>query len=121
MATRCPSPTSLDNLTPGRSLKPALPAAVMLNEEKVAIHEDQNELEIIPYVEKGEFLILWQKHRPGLGNAVELTTGELPMLLDEPRAGAVQSCAPVPAPLLYGGILNGLYRCLGEGCTSAST
>ena len=51
-----------------------------LNEKKVEIHPDQTELEIIPYVERGEFLLLWQKHRAGLGNSVELTTGEQPCL-----------------------------------------
>ncbi len=35
----------------------------------------ETELEMIPYVEGGELVIVWQKHREGLGNAVEITTG----------------------------------------------
>lgn len=61
-------------------------SAVALNEKKVAIHDDQTELEIIPYVERGEFLLLWQKHRAGLGNSVELTTGEQPQFSQWPEA-----------------------------------
>ena len=61
-----------------RWLRLFLCAAVTLNGKKLAIHQETNELEVIPYVEKGEFLLLWQLHRAGLGNAVELTTGELP-------------------------------------------
>ncbi len=57
-----------------------LGATVTLNGKKLAIHQETNELEVIPYVEKGEFLLLWQLHRAGLGNAVELTTGDLPHL-----------------------------------------
>ena len=65
-----------------RLLTQAPCAAVTLNDEKLAIHEAHTELEVIPYVEKGEFLLLWQKHRPSLGNSVELTTGEMPSLLE---------------------------------------
>ena len=64
-----------DAVRRGRSLTRALCAAVTLNDKKLAIHEGENELEVIPYVERGEFLLLWQRHREGLGNSVELTTG----------------------------------------------
>lgn len=37
----------------------------------------ETELEMIPYVEGGELLMLWQLHREGLGKAVEITTGDL--------------------------------------------
>ena len=37
----------------------------------------ETELELIPFVEGGELLVLWQLHREGLGQAVELTTGQL--------------------------------------------
>ena len=37
----------------------------------------ETELEMVPYVEGGELVLLWQRHREGLGNAVELTTGAL--------------------------------------------
>ena len=56
----------------------ACPCAVSLNEKKLEIHEGHNDLEVIPYVERGEFLLLLQRHREGLGNAVELTTGGVP-------------------------------------------
>ena len=36
----------------------------------------ETELELIPFVERGELLLLWQLHREGLGNAVEITTGQ---------------------------------------------
>ena len=36
----------------------------------------ETELELIPFVEGGELMVLWQLHREGLGNAVELTTGQ---------------------------------------------
>lgn len=39
--------------------------------------EGQNEVEVIPYVERGELLVLWQLHRPGLGNSVVITSGAL--------------------------------------------
>ncbi len=40
----------------------------------------ETELELIPFVEGGELMMLWQKHREGLGEAVEITTSE-PCLL----------------------------------------
>ena len=36
----------------------------------------ENEVEVIPYVEHGELLVLWQLHHEGLGNAVTITTGK---------------------------------------------
>ena len=38
----------------------------------------ETELELIPYVEGGELLLLWQLHREGFGSAVEITTSESP-------------------------------------------
>ena len=49
--------------------------AVTLNGKALQLPQSQADLEVIPYVERGEFLLLWQRHREGLGNAVELTTG----------------------------------------------
>ena len=37
----------------------------------------ETELEMIPFVEGGELMLLWQLHREGLGEAVEITTSEL--------------------------------------------
>ncbi len=37
----------------------------------------ETELEMIPFVEGGELMMLWQLHREGLGSAVEITTSEL--------------------------------------------
>ena len=51
--------------------------AVTLNGKALQLPQSQADLEVIPYVERGEFLLLWQRHREGLGNAVELTTGIL--------------------------------------------
>ena len=36
----------------------------------------ETELETIPYVEGGGMVLLWQMHREGLGNAVQITTGQ---------------------------------------------
>ena len=40
----------------------------------------ETELEMVPYVPAGELLVLWQLHREGLGNTVEITTGETALL-----------------------------------------
>ena len=48
-----------------------------MNGERLAMTMGETELEMIPYVEGGELLMLWQLHREGLGKAVEITTGEL--------------------------------------------
>ena len=85
LARRPVAPPNLDDVTTWQIPEASLHAAVTLNEKKMSIQEDQTELEVIPYVERGEFLILWQKHRPGLGNAVELTTGELAHCWDSLR------------------------------------
>ena len=53
-----------------------------LNENKLEMAEAEADLEVIPYVERGELLLLWQLHREGLGNTVELTTGALPALTE---------------------------------------
>ena len=49
--------------------------AVIVNGEPLAMTKGETELEMVPYVEGGELVLLWQKHREGLGNTVELTTG----------------------------------------------
>ena len=36
----------------------------------------ETELELIPFVQGGELSLLWQKHREGLGNAIEISTSE---------------------------------------------
>lgn len=46
-----------------------------VNGERLTMTKGETELEMIPYVEGGELVIVWQKHREGLGNAVEITTG----------------------------------------------
>ena len=50
--------------------------AVTVNGEQLTMTKGETELEMIPYVEGGEMVLLWQKHREGLGNAVEITTGQ---------------------------------------------
>lgn len=52
--------------------------AVTVNGERLTMTKGETELEMIPYVEGGELVIVWQKHREGLGNAVEITTGVPP-------------------------------------------
>ena len=51
--------------------------AVTMNGGRLAMTKGETELEMIPYVEGGELLMLWQLHREGLGRAVEITTGEI--------------------------------------------
>ena len=48
-----------------------------VNGEAITMTKGETELELIPFVEGGELLMLWQLHLEGLGNAVELTTGRL--------------------------------------------
>ena len=48
--------------------------AVTMNGEPVAMTKGETELELIPFVEGGELLVMWQAHREGLGEAVEITT-----------------------------------------------
>lgn len=50
--------------------------------EALVVDEVENEVEVIPYVEHGEMLVLWQLHREGLGNAVQITTGQWLAFLD---------------------------------------
>jgi hypothetical protein len=52
--------------------------AVRMNGEQLTMTKGETELEMVPYVEGGEMVLLWQKHREGLGNAVEITTGQSP-------------------------------------------
>ena len=49
-----------------------------MNGERLGMTKGETELELIPYVEGGELLLLWQLHREGLGNTVEITTGQKP-------------------------------------------
>ena len=62
-------------LTLVRSLTLCPAEAVRVNGEAMTMTKGETELELIPFVEGGELLVLWQLHREGLGNAVELTTG----------------------------------------------
>ena len=48
-----------------------------MNGARMVMTKGETELEMIPYVEGGELLMLWQLHREGLGAAVEITTSEL--------------------------------------------
>ena len=50
--------------------------AVIMNGEPLVMTKGETELELIPFVEGGELMVLWQKHREGLGEAVEITTSE---------------------------------------------
>ncbi len=53
--------------------------------EELVMDVFENEVEVIPYVERGEMLVLWQLHHEGLGNAVTITTGApLPFLCPFP-------------------------------------
>lgn len=47
-----------------------------MNGEQLVMTKGETELEMVPYVEGGEMVFLWQLHREGLGNAVEITTGQ---------------------------------------------
>jgi hypothetical protein len=47
-----------------------------MNGAPLVMTKGETELELIPFVEGGELLVLWQKHREGLGNTVEITTSE---------------------------------------------
>ena len=47
-----------------------------VNGERLEMTRGETELELLPFVERGELLLLWQLHREGLGNAVEITTGQ---------------------------------------------
>ena len=58
------------------ALSPLLHRAVTMNGEPLVMTKGETELELIPFVEGGELLVLWQKHREGLGNTVEITTSE---------------------------------------------
>ncbi len=49
-----------------------------MNGEQLTMTKGETELEMVPYVEGGEMVLLWQLHREGLGNALEITTGESP-------------------------------------------
>ena len=59
----------------------------------------ENEVEVIPYVEHGELLVLWQLHHEGLGNAVTITTGK-----------------PVPRSCSFQGAPNFVHHGLGTPC-----
>lgn len=51
-----------------------------MNSERLEMTRGETELEMIPFVEGGELMLLWQLHREGLGSAVEITTSELTSL-----------------------------------------
>jgi hypothetical protein len=46
-----------------------------MNGEELTMTKGETELEVVPYVEGGELVLLWQKYRKGLGDAIEITTG----------------------------------------------
>ena len=48
----------------------------MMNGEPLVMTKGKTELELIPFVQGGELMVLWQKHREGLGNAIEISTSE---------------------------------------------
>jgi len=48
----------------------------MMNGEPLVMTKGETELELIPFVQGGELMVLWQKHREGLGNAIEISTSE---------------------------------------------
>ena len=50
--------------------------AVAMNGEPLAMTKGETELELLPFVEGGELLVLWQKHRENMGEAIEITTSE---------------------------------------------
>ncbi|CAK0783230.1 hypothetical protein CVIRNUC_006429 [Coccomyxa viridis] len=62
---------------------------VTMNGERLAMTKGETELEMIPYVEGGELLMLWQLHREGLGKAVEITTDLMQVLIWLTPAGTV--------------------------------
>ena len=65
-----------------------LPAcAVAMNGEPLVMTKGETELEILPFVEGGELLVLWQKHRENMGEAIEITTSE-PHLLSSKVSGS---------------------------------
>ena len=60
----------------GRLLTGAsLCAAVYLDGKQLRMAADENEQEHILGLESGEMMLLWQLHCPGMGQAVEITTG----------------------------------------------
>lgn len=63
--------------------------AVTMNGEQLIMTKGETELEMVPYVEGGEMVFLWQLHREGLGNAVEITTDLLQVLVWLTPAGTV--------------------------------
>ena len=68
-----------------KGVEPFLAAhVVIMNGEAVAMTKGETELELIPFVEGGELLVLWQAHREGLGEAVEISTSAPRPPLAEP-------------------------------------
>ena len=68
-----------------------------MNGGRLVMTKGETELEMIPYVEGGELLMLWQLHREGLGKAVEITTGELSAEAVPSYALSAPSQQPQPA------------------------
>ncbi|EIE23708.1 hypothetical protein COCSUDRAFT_47405 [Coccomyxa subellipsoidea C-169] len=62
---------------------------VTVNGEQLIMTKGETELEMIPYVEGGELVIVWQKHREGLGNTIEITTELLQVIVWVTPAGTV--------------------------------
>ncbi len=57
--------------------------------------EDENEQEHILGLESGEMMLLWQLHCPGMGQAVEITTGARPL--------GLQGQLQIPRFVIYAG------------------
>ena len=88
--------------------------AVTLNGKALQLPRSAADLEVIPYVERGEFLLLWQRHREGLGNAVELTTGALAAharIISEPCWHKLHLYAYALYPVLLDQLYNAQFFC----------
>ncbi|CAK0783229.1 hypothetical protein CVIRNUC_006428 [Coccomyxa viridis] len=70
-------------------LTPTNELAVTMNGELLTMTKGETELEMVPYVPAGELLVLWQLHREGLGNTVEITTDLLQLTVWLTPAGTV--------------------------------
>ncbi|CAL5220920.1 g3017 [Coccomyxa viridis] len=82
--------------------------AVRVNGERMVMTKGETELELIPFVEGGELLLLWQLHREGLGQAVELTTDLLQVVIWVTPAGTMDDGGLVqPAYLNFDAALLG--------------
>lgn len=51
------------------------PSAVSLDGKQLQMRPEETEQEHILGLTSGELMLLWQKHRPDIGHAVEIITG----------------------------------------------